>query len=126
MRKFILLVTGILAISTAAILYKWVQSRPSWQLTALNSAEGVILRVYKSDATTPTFTTLLSGRKIETESDRATRPELPPGTGLTTTCDETIKPGSWTLVLAKTKIDIMERALIIDDVTEILPAPTTP
>ena len=110
----------VIAISISAII-AWMSSRPSWQMSARNSPQGVIIEVYKSDANQPTYRTVLTGQTIDTEIDRATRSELPSELGHTTFHDETLRPGRWTVVINETEIDIMERALIVDGTKEVAP-----
>ncbi|MGA0199517.1 MAG: hypothetical protein ACO3NK_10440 [Prochlorotrichaceae cyanobacterium] len=107
--------------TSIALMFTGGSSRPLWQLSARNSPQGVILDVYKSNATQPTYTTVLKGQTINTEVERVSRTELPEKLGKTTFYDETLRPGRWTVVLNKTEIDIMERALIVDRSTEISP-----
>lgn len=122
MRKIlpIIIVLAIIAIPIAA-MFAWMSSRPSWQISARNSLQGVIVEVYKSNNLRPTYTTVLKGQWISTEIERATRMDLPPELGKTTFHDETLRPGRWTLVLDGTELDIMERALVVDGATEIAP-----
>ncbi len=126
MRKvsLILIVLILIAIPIAAML-AWMSSRPSWQLTARNSPQGVIIEIYKSDANQPKYRTVLTGQTIDTEVDRVARSELPSQLGRTTFHDETLSPGRWTVVINDTEIDIMERALIVDGASEITPQDQT-
>jgi hypothetical protein len=116
----ILVALVIIALPLAAMI-AWMLSRPSWQMSAHNSAQGVVVAVYKSNAAQPTYTTVLTGKSIGTECDRVSRMELPATVGHTTFFDETIRPGRWTVVLDQTQLDIMERALMVDGAAEIAP-----
>ncbi len=122
MRKIatIIIVLAIIAIPIVA-MFAWMSSRSSWQISARNSPQGVIVEVYKSNNVRPTYTMVLTGRLINTEIERATRMELPAELGKTTFHDDTLRPGRWALVLDGTELDIMERALIVDGATEIAP-----
>ena len=122
MRKvtFIMIATVVLATPIVA-MFAWMSSRPSWQITARNTPQGVVIDVYKSNASQPTFTTVLAGQTVHTEVERISRLELPNAIGETIFQDETLRPGRWTVVLNKTELDIMERALIVDRKTEITP-----
>lgn len=122
MRKIALIVVALVIIATPIVfMITWMSSGPSWQISARNSPQGVVLEVYKSNATQPTYTTLLTGQTINIEVERVARLELPEQFGETTFHDESFRPGRWTVVLNKTEIDIMERALIVDRSTEIAP-----
>ena len=99
----------------------WMSSRPTWQISAYNSPQGIIIEVYKSNAAQPTYTTVLPGKTIKTDIERASRMDLPEELGQTTFHDETLRPGRWTIVIEETEIDIMERALIVDRVSEVAP-----
>lgn len=91
----------------------WMSSRPTWQISAYNSPQGIIIEVYKSNAAQPTYTTVLPGRTINTDIERASRMNLPEELGQTTFHDETLRPGRWTVVIQEIEIDIMERELIL-------------
>jgi hypothetical protein len=116
----ILVVSALIVVPVFAMI-TWLSSRPAWCLSARNSADGVVVEVYKEDLDESTYSTLLKGRTIPRDIERLARQQLPPEVGTTTFFDETIRPGRWTLVLGGAKLDIMERALILDDGTEILP-----
>jgi hypothetical protein len=103
------------------VMVAWRWSQPTWQISARNSLQGVIIEVYKSNAAEPTYTTVLAGQTIITEVTRVNRRELPAELGCTTFHDETIEPGRWTVVVNTTEIDIMERALVVNGTTEIAP-----
>jgi hypothetical protein len=103
------------------VMVAWRWSQPTWQISARNSLQGVIIDVYKSNAAEPTYTTVLAGQTIITEVTRVNRRELPAELGCTTFHDETIRPGRWTVVVNNAEIDIMERALIVNGTTEIAP-----
>lgn len=122
MRKLTLIIAAILIIAAPIIvMVAWIRSRPSWQMSARNSPQGVIVEVYKSDATKPTYTTVLAGTSINTEIERANWLELPAELGRTTFHDETLRPGRWTVVVKDTELDILERALIVNGAAEIAP-----
>ncbi len=110
----------IILIPIAAIV-AWFWSRPSWQISARNSPQGLVVEVYRSNASQPTYTTVLAGQSVKTEVERVSRTELPLELGQTVFHDETLRPGRWIIMLHDTEIDIMERALIVDDTTEIAP-----
>lgn len=99
----------------------WLGSRPSWLFSASNSPEGVVVQVYRGEATEPTYTALLNAKTIPSDIDRVRLSNLPADIGTTTFADETVRPGRWTLRLADTELDIMERAMIIDGKREIAP-----
>ena len=122
MRKLAPIIITLVIIATPIVwMIAWMSSRPSWQISASTSPQGVVIEVYKSNATRPTYTTVLTGHTINTEVERASRLQLPEELGTTTFYDETIRPGRWTVVLNKIEIDIMERALIVERGTEIAP-----
>ena len=75
------------------VFVAWSSSLPSWQLSARNSPQGVVIEVYKSDAAKPTFTTVLAGKTIDVEVERVTRKELPEKLATTEFYDETLRPG---------------------------------
>lgn len=108
----------IIAIPIAATI-AWMSSRPSWEISAHNSPQGLVIEVYESNDSQPTYTTVLTGKTINTDIERASRMELP--AEQTKFHDETLRPGRWTVVINETEIDIMERALIVDRTTEIMP-----
>lgn len=113
---------GLIIIAAPVVgMMVWLSSRPSWEISARNSPQGIILDVYKSNATQPTYTTVLKGQRIHAEVERVGRLDLPVELAKTTFVDETLRPGRWTLVLNGTEIDIMERALIVNGSTEIAP-----
>ncbi len=103
------------------VMVAWRRSQPTWQMSARNSPQGVLIEVYKSNAAEPTYTTVLAGQTIITEVTRVNRRELPAELGCTTFHDETMGPGRWTVVVNNTEIDIMERALIVNGTTEVAP-----
>jgi hypothetical protein len=122
MRKVTFIIIALVIIATPIVaMFAWMSSRPSWQISARNSPQGVVIDVYKSNASQPTFTTVLTGQTINTEVERMARLELPNAIGETIFHDETLRPGRWTVVLNKTELDIMESALIVDRKTEIAP-----
>lgn len=122
MRKFALILVAIVMIAAPIVgMVAWMRTRPSWQVSARNSPQGVVVEVFKSDAAKPTYTTVLAGKSINTEIERANRSELPPELGRTTFYDETLRPGRWTVVVNDTELDIMERALIVNGDAEIAP-----
>ena len=114
------LLIAVLVLPVVAV-FNWLSSRPPWCLSARNSADGVIVEVYRGRHGEPTYSTLLKGRTILSDIEQLTRQQLPAEIGTTTFSDETIRPGRWTLVLGGAKLDIMERAMILDDGSELLP-----
>lgn len=120
MRQHTTIIAVIIAIPIV-VMIAWMSSRPSWQISARNSPQGVIVEVYKSDATRPMYRTVLTGQTIDADVERVSRMELPPELGQTTFHDETLRPGRWTVVVNETEIDIMERAIVLDGATEIAP-----
>lgn len=120
MRQHTTIIAVIIAIPIV-VMIAWMSSRPSWQISARNSPQGVIVEVYKSDATRPMYRTVLTGQTIDVDVERVSRMELPPELGQTTFHDETLRPGRWTVVVNETEIDIMERAIVLDGATEIAP-----
>lgn len=113
---------GVLALFVFLAEFRaWQRSLPNWQLSAHNSPEGVVVEVFQSSQTEPNYRTILAGKTISTEVERISRTELPPELGETTFYDETLGPGRWTLVLAGTELDIMERAMMVDETIEIAP-----
>ena len=116
---------AVLAVAAWAIVtcafVTWLSTLPEWQMTARNSPDGVIVDVYKEHEAAPTFSTLIKGGAIVADINRVNRRQLPPGVGTTIFHDESFRPGRWTLMLGNVKLDIMQRALIVDDRTEILP-----
>lgn len=118
--KPIIVILLIIAVSVS-VMVAWMRSRLTWQMSARNSPQGVIIEVYKSNAAEPTYQTVLAGQTINTEVTRVNRRELPAELGYTTFHDETLRPGRWTVVVNNTEIDIMERALIVNGATEIAP-----
>lgn len=125
MRRIAPIIVAVVAIVVMAIpivaTMVWLSSRPTWQISAYNSPQGIVIEVYKSNAAQPTYTTVLPGRTINTDIERASRMNLPEELGQTTFHDETLRPGRWTVVIQETEIDIMERALIVDRATEVAP-----
>ena len=120
MRKFFQAVV-IVALVVGALTF-YLYSRPSWELSASNFDEGVVVEIYLTDEPVPTYTTLLLDREITSEVSRISRVDLPLDIGSTIFHDETLRPGRWTIDIAGEKIDIMERALILEDGTEIKPS----
>ena len=116
----VIIAIGAIAIPMTA-MFAWLSSRPSWQLSARNSTQGVVVEVFRSNAAKPTYTVVLSGQEIDTDVERVTRMELPVAVGKTRFFDETIRPGRWIVVLNKSEIDIMETVMIVDGVTQIAP-----
>jgi hypothetical protein len=120
----IALVGVLISLPTIGILFgirQWLSSRPAWLLSARNSVDGVVVEVYKENESDPTYSTLLKGCSIARDIQRTARQDLPADIGTTAFFDDTIRPGRWEIVLAGVKLDIMERALILEDGTEILP-----
>ena len=121
-RKFVpISLTLVIVVTTVVGMVAWMSARPSWQISARNSPQGVVLDVYKSNAARPTYSTVLAGQRITTEVERVERMKLPNELGKTTFHDETLRPGRWTVRLNETEVDITERALIIDRSTTITP-----
>ena len=125
MRNVAPIIVAIVLFVVLAVIFAWMWSRPSWQLSAHNSPQGVIIEIYKSNAAQPTYSTVLTGQTIDTEVDRASRMELPLEVGRTTFYDETLRPGRWKVVVNETEIDIMERALIVNGTAETALEPTS-
>lgn len=125
MRRPAPIIVVLIVIGIAALI-AWGSSRPSWQISARNSAQGVIVEVYKSNAERPTYRTVLAGQTTDAEVDRATRIELPAELGQTTFYDDTLRPGRWRVMLQGTEIDIMEHLLIVDGASEIRPEDSSP
>jgi hypothetical protein len=122
MRRSTPIIVAIVAIAIPIVaMIAWMSSRPTWQISAYNSPQGVVIEIYKSNAARPTYSTVLPGKTINTDIERASRMNLPEDLGQTTFHDETLRPGRWTLVIQETEIDIMERALIVDRATEVVP-----
>lgn len=109
---------------TVAGMRAWLDSRPNWVLTAKNTSAGLVLEVHESAAPTPTYVVVLQGQRVPREFSRVGRQELDPAAANTVFFDETLKPGRWTLRLDRTKIDIMEARLVINDRTELKPGQT--
>lgn len=102
-------------------IFVWMQARPYWEISAMNSPEGVVIEVYQSDQSEPTYQTLLSGETISQELIRA-RPDDASIEGVQTLdYDGTIRPGRWKLVVCETELDIMTARMIIDQTTELTP-----
>jgi hypothetical protein len=99
----------------------WLASRPAWYLSAHNVGNGVVIEVYKGHQAKPTYSTLLKRCSIPHDIDRLPQQQLPSAVGTTLFSDETIRPGRWTVVVAGEKLDIMERAMILGDGTEVPP-----
>ena len=110
----------LIAISMIAV-HRWIATRPAWLLSARNTADGVIVEVHKEHESEATYSTLLEGCSLDHDVWRMNRQDLPEAIGTTTFSDETIPPGRWTVVLGGVRLDIMERALILEDGTEIRP-----
>lgn len=122
MRRFTPIIVAVVVVAiTIVATIAWMSSRPTWQISAHHSPQGLIIEVYKSNAAQPTYSTVLPGKTINTDIERASRMDLPEDLGRTTFHDETLRPGRWTVVIQETEIDIMERALIVDRTTEIAP-----
>ena len=102
-------------------LNRWLANRPHWQISLHQSPDGAVLDVYKSNESSPTYHVQLKDQKNARKIDRVSRSELPPDVGKTVSYDETIKPGTWTVDLHGTEIQILERALILNKGTEIKP-----
>ena len=122
MRKLVHITIALVLVAAPVIgVVAWMSARPSWQVSARNSPQGVVVDVYKSNAARPTYTTVLAGQRISTEVERATQMNLPPELGTTIFYDDTLRPGRWTVVVNKTELDIMERAMTVDRGTELKP-----
>ncbi|QDU91230.1 hypothetical protein Pla175_46500 [Pirellulimonas nuda] len=119
-RKPILVVLVIVAVCVAALI-AWRASSPVWQMSARNSPNGVVVEVYKSGAAQPTYATVLTGKTIGADVDRATRQNLPAALATTVFYDDTMRPGRWTVAISGTTLDIMEHALIINGATQLTP-----
>ncbi len=95
---------------------------PSWQLSVRNSADGVVVEIYKSDEAIPTYSTVLANRKVAREVQRCLREDLPADVGQTTFYDITIRPGRWTVMVDGAKLDIMECGLFDENDNLLAPA----
>lgn len=117
-----LLVTSLLVFGVWQIfwLLAWMQSQPYWELSARNSFEGVLVEVYQSDQSEPTYKTLLSGESIPQELTRVRADDASTEGIQTLFYDGTIRPGRWTVMVSKNKIDVMQRAMILNDKEEML------
>jgi hypothetical protein len=113
--RTLMLAAALLVGASVAAFYNWMGSRPAWCLSARNSPDGVFVEVFKQNQIQPTYSTLLKGRTIPRDVDRLAWQQLPADVGTTTFADETLRPGRWILVLGGVKLDIMERAMILDD-----------
>lgn len=121
-RIMILLATCLLFVIAFVGSIMWNLSGPVWCLSARNSADGIMVQVYKGEQATPTYTTLLKGHTIPRDIGRLTCRQVPADVGSTTFVDETVRPGRWTLILGGIKLDIMERAMVLADGTEVPPS----
>lgn len=110
----------LIGIPTLAIV-GWMRSQPYWEITLRNSPGGVKIQVFESNASRSTYDLTLAGVTVAGDVHRIRRPELPAEVGMTTFHDETIRPGRWTFVVGGREVDVMERALILDRITEIQP-----
>lgn len=113
----IFLITGF----SIYLISDQMASRPVWELSAHNSAHGVIVEIFKENQSVPTYFLQLEGRSIDGDVDRVTRQELPSHVGTTTFHDDTLKPGRWTIEIDGVEVDIMERVAIVDGDEKIAP-----
>lgn len=120
MRKFFQAV-AIMGLVVGVLIF-YLFSRPSWELSASNSNDGVVVEIYLTGQSIPTYTTLLRDRRVTSEVSRVNRVDLPLNIGSTIFHDETLRPGRWTVKIAGEKLDIMPRALVLKDGTEIMPS----
>lgn len=111
------LLLGVLITMAAIVVLFWIwqESQPEWCLSARNSVDGVVVEVFKGSQELPTHSTILKGRAIPRDVERLVQEELPVEIGKTIFSDETLRPGRWTLVLGGVKLDIMERAMVVED-----------
>ncbi len=91
--KIALLVTIVL-VGVAAIVVWYQSSHAPWQLTAINTPNGVEIEFYEGLNDEPSYKTLLQGRSIVRDVQRVSRLELPAEIGTTTFYDETLRPGA--------------------------------
>ena len=110
--SIIILLTAILA-----ALLLWFNSRPHWEVSAINTDAGITIQVYKSNEELATHVAMLEGKVISSDVMRSSRLEFPKDIGNTTFFDETLKPGRWTIIIEGSTIDIMEDSIIIDEPT---------
>ena len=79
-----------------------------------------MVEVFKSNESTPSYSTVLPGRKIPREIQRCLREDLPADVGQTVFYDITIRPGRWTVMIDGAKLDIMECGLFDKNDTQIV------
>ncbi len=121
--KNIAFLIAAMAISAALFAYGliWMNSQPTWQLSARNTREGVTLEVFKSNSDYPTYQLTFEGATIDQEFDRCIRNTCPRSVVESVSWDETLGPGRWKIRVLQTDLDIMERGLSVNGKTEICP-----
>jgi hypothetical protein len=109
-------------------LFIWVfvdlAHRPHWLLTARNSADGLVVEVHKSDASSPTYVAILKGHALAREFSRLDRQAFNRIGETTISFDETVKPGEWTVLLDGVRLQIMEARLVVNGDLELTPGQT--
>ncbi len=121
--KSIAFLIAAMAISAALFAYgiAWINSQPTWQLSARNTREGVTLEVFKSNSDYPTYQLAFEGANIDQEFDRCHRNTCPRNVVESVSWDETLGPGRWKIRVLQTDLDIMKRGLSVNGKTEICP-----
>lgn len=72
-----------------------INSGPSWEVSATNQPDGVLVEAFIGDAVEPNFSVLLEGRSIPRDAVRATPEEFDPEVFESLHRDPTISPGYW-------------------------------
>lgn len=121
--KNIAFLNAAIAIHVAIFAYGivWMNSQPTWQLSARNSLDGVTFEVFKSNSISPTYQMVFEGARIGQELDRCSRSNCPSNVIESLTWDDSLGPGRWKIKVLQTELDIMERGLVVNGKTEIQP-----
>ena len=117
--SFIIALFGLVMLGSMTL---YLSSRPRWQLTVSNSANGLTVTIGTTASPTPVYTVLINGSSIQTPITTADRENLDSSEVTTLHYDATAPPGRWTVDVKGTKLDILEHKIIINDQIQGVPA----
>lgn len=104
-----------LVVAPTALTIWYFQTRPAWQLTVTNTDEGVRVVVTQEYMPEHVFTVNIAGASIDQPFEKLTRQEIHSADVRTIFFDDTLRPGRWKVVVAKTAIDFWPACIAVNE-----------